>query len=281
MTEPDADALAELDEAIAAHWLWLRGEGIPTPVHDDDDGSGTRLRPDEPPKELLARLGPIEAMLALEQAKATASDERAALPGAVLDSLCRLSRFRTNTLGLERIREDFERRRADSNGLLNKEAALVDLSLDAPHLAVVEKTFAELARKSGWVYGSLRKLRVALAKRARGYAKGGYHPDLQSAARAMFMSQWIEGRVVDLLIDIDRFRHETRGGPQSEPLGILGAPDAKALRRVQAECKRLVEDAGARDELVMKLFPATTRSEEPQRRAKDRIRKPTKRRKSA
>lgn len=99
MTGQDADAIAELDDAIAAHWLWLRGEGIPTPVHDDDT-SGSRLRPDDPPKELLARLGPIEAMLALEQAKAS-SNGQTALLGAVFDSLCRLSRFRNSTVGLE------------------------------------------------------------------------------------------------------------------------------------------------------------------------------------
>jgi hypothetical protein len=238
------------------------------------------LSPDEPPKELLARLGPVEAMLALEQAKAAGTGEQAACMGAVLDSLCRLSRFRNHTIGLERVREDFERRRADSNGLLQKEAALVDLSLDASHLAVVEKSFAELARKSGWIYGSLHKFRVALAKQARGYARGGFHPGLHGAARAMFMSQWIEGRVVDLLLDIDRFREETGGEPGSEPLGLPGVPDAKALRRVQAECKRLVKDAGASDELIVQLFPAS-HSEERKRRPKDRARKQTKRRKSA
>jgi hypothetical protein len=280
VTEPDADAIAELDDAIAAHWLWLRGEGIPTPEYDDDDGSGPRLRPGEPPKELLARLGPIEAMLALEQAKAFPKGEQAALMGAVFDSLCRLSRFRSNTVGLERVREDFESRRAESNGVLKKEEALVDLGLDASHLAVVEKSFAELAQKSGWVYGSLRKFRVALAKQARGYAKGGFHPGLHGAARAMFMSQWIEGRVVDLLLDIDRFREETRGGSGSEPRGFSGAPDAKTLRRVQSECRRLVKDTGASDELIVKLFPAS-HPEEPKRRPKDRVRKQIKRRKSA
>ena len=281
MTEPDVDAIAELDGAIAAHWLWLRGEGIPTPNHDDDDdGSGTRLRADEPPKEALARLGPIDAMLALERSKAFQKGEQAALMGAVLDSLCRLSRFRQNTVGLERVREDFESRRADSNGLLKKEEALVDLSFDGPHLQVIEKTFAELARKSGLVYGSLRKFRVDLAKRARGYAKGGFHPGLHGAARAMFMSQWIEGRVVDLLLDIERFREEIRGGRASEPLAFSAVPEARALRRVRTECKRLVKHGGADNELISKLFPASE-PEKQKARSKDRAQKPMKRRKSA
>ena len=96
----------------------------------------------------------------------------------------------------------------------------------------------------------------------------------------MFMSQWIEGRVVDLLLDIERFREETRGGSGSAPLGFSGVPEAKAIRRAQAECKRIVKDTGASDELIVKLFPAS-RSEEPKRRPKDRVRKQTKRRKSA
>jgi hypothetical protein len=280
MTAPDSDAIAELDGAIAAHWLWLRAEGIPTPVHDDDDGSGQRLRTDDPPKALLARLGPIEAMVVLEQAKIFSKSERSALIGAVLNSLCRLSAFRNAVVGLERVREDFERRRAEAKGPEQKDKALVELSLDASHLAVVEKSFAELVRRSGWVYGSLRKFRVALAKRAREYAKGGFEPGLHGVARAMFLSKWIEGRVVDLLVDIEWFREETRGGPGAELVVYSSTPDAKALRREQAECKRLVKDARASHALVLQLFPAS-HPDEPKRRPKDRVRKQIRRRKSA
>jgi hypothetical protein len=279
----DVDAITEVDDAIAAHWLWLRGEGIPTPGYDDDDESGARARP-EPPKELLARLGPIEAMLALEQARASIKGRHAALVGVVLHSLCRLSRFRISSVGLEQVREDFERRRAEGNGLARGEG--VDLSLDATHLAVVEKNLAEFAQRSAWVHDSLKRFRVALAKRARGYRRSGFHPDLHGLARAMFFSKWIEGRVVDLLLDIERFREETRGRGSSEPFDYWETPDAKTLRRVQAECRRLVQDSGASSTLILKLFPwaeleQPERRERPEQRSRDRIVKPTRRRKSA
>jgi len=276
---PEVDPVAELDDAIAAHWLWLRGEGIPTPGHDDEDASGARSRPEDPPRDLLARLGPSEAMLALEQAKASIKGGQAALIGAVLDSLCRLSRFRNSSLGLEQVRDDFERRRAEGNFWFERNDE-VDLSLDAAHLAVVEKNLAEFARRAGWVYGSLKNFRVALAKRARGYAKGGFHPGLHGAARALFLSKWIEGRVIDLLLDIDRFREETRGAAGAEPLGYWGMPDARTLRRALAECRRLVKDAGASSSLILTLFPST-QLEQPERRSAPRLRKQAKRRKSA
>ena len=286
----EVDAITELDDAIAAHWLWLRGEGIPTPGYDDDGESGARARPEEPPKELLARLGPIEAMLALEQAKASIKGRQAALIGVVLHSLCRLSRFRNSSVGLERVREDIERRRAESNGFVREQDSVVDLSLDATHLAVVEKNLGEFAQRSAWVHDSLQRFRVALAKRARGYRKGGFHPDLHGLARAMFLSKWIEGRVVDLLLDIERFREETRGANGSDPFGDIETPDAKTLRRVQAECRRLVQDPGASSSLILKLFPWSELEQperqqparqQPDRRSRDRIVKQTRRRKSA
>jgi hypothetical protein len=268
------NSLAALDEAIAAHWLWLRAEGIPTPVHDHDGaGSGTRLRPEEPPKELLARLGLIEALVKLEEAKAFATGERAELVGAVLESLCRLSSFRSSSLGLERVREDYERRRLAGDGPEGSNGAPIDLSLDASYLKIIETSFADLARNSGWIYSSLRKFRTALAKRARGFARGGFHPELQGVGRAMFLSWWLEGRVVDLLIDLERFVDETRGGPGSKSLGDAHLPEAKALRRAQAECIRRLKSGGASAELVLKLFPAS-QADEPERRAKRRVRKP-------
>lgn len=275
----EVDPVAELDNAIAAHWLWLRGKGIPTPGHDDDDGSGARSRPEDPPKDLLARLGPIEAMLALEQAKASINGEHSELIGVVLDSLCRLSRFRNSSVGLEAIREDFERRRADGNWWFDRKDEL-DLSLNVAELAVVEKNFAEFARSAGWVHGSLKSFRVALAKRARGYARGGFHPGLHGAARTLFLSQWIEGRIVDLLLDIERFREETRGRAGSERLGYWGTPDATTLRRAHEECRRLVKDSGASSSLILTLFPSS-QLEQPERRSAPRLRKQTRRRKSA
>lgn len=277
MPAPESDAIAELDDAIAAHWLWLRGEGIPTPVHDDDgSGSGTRLRSDEPPKELLARLGLIEALVKLEEAKAFSKGKQTELMGAVLESLCRLSSFRSSSVGLERVREDYERRRATGGGPEGANGASIDLSLDASLLKIVETSFAELARQSGWVHSSLRKFRTALAKRARGFARGGFHPELQNVGRAMFLSWWLEGRVVDLLIDLDRFRQETGGRPSSGPLSYSDVPEAKVIRRAQVECRQRVKNAGASLELLMKLFP----SAQPDLKAKQpkgRVRKPTKR----
>jgi hypothetical protein len=275
VSAPDTDAIAELDDTIAAHWLWLRTEGIPTPIHDEHDGSGsgTRLRADDPPKELLARLGLIEALIKLEEAKAFSNGKRAELIGAVLESLCRLSSFRSSSAGLERVREDYERRRQLGEGPEGANGAPIDLSLDASLLKIVEASFADLARQSGWVYSSLRKFRTALAKRARGFARGGFHPELQGVGRAMFLSWWLEGRVVDLLIDLDRFRHETGGRPNAELVSYSDVPDAKAIRRAQAECKRRVKDAGANPELVSKLFPAS-QSDVPSKRSKGRVRKP-------
>lgn len=259
MPTPDTDAIAELDDAIAAHWLWLRGEGIPTPVHDDHDGSGSgsRLRSDEPPKELLARLGLIEALVKLEEAKAFSKSKRTELIAAVLESLCRLSRFRSSSVGLERVREDFERRRALGEGPEGTNGAPVDLSIDASLLKIVETSFAELARQSGFIHSSLRTFRTALAKRARGFARKGFHPELQGVGRAMFLSWWIEGRVIDLLIDLDRFRQETGGRPSSGPLSYSDVPDAKAVRRAQVECRRRVENGGASSELIRELFPGS------------------------
>jgi hypothetical protein len=273
---PDTDAIAELDAAIAAHWLWLRGEGIPTPVHDDHDGSasGTRMRSEEPPKELLLRLGFIEALVKLEEAKAFSKGKRTELIAAVLESLCRLSGFRSSSVGLERVREDFERRRALGEGPEGSNGAPIDLSLDASLLKIVEAGFAELARQSGFIHASLRKFRTALAKRARGFARKGFHPELQGVGRAMFLSWWIEGRVIDLLIDLDRFRQETGGRPSSGPLSYSDVPDAKAVRRAQVECRRRVENGGASAELILELFPGS-QPEAPKRRPKGPIRKQT------
>lgn len=277
MPAPESDAIAELDDAIAAHWLWLRGEGIPTPVHDDDgSGSGTRLRSDEPPKELLARLGLIEALVKLEEAKAFSKGKQTELMGAVLESLCRLSSFRSSSVGLERVREDYERRRATGGGPEGANGASIDLSLDASLLKIVETSFAELARQSGWVHSSLRKFRTALAKRARGFARGGFHPELQNVGRAMFLSWWLEGRVVDLLIDLDRFRQETGGRPSSGPLSYSDVPEAKVIRRAQVECRQRVKNAGASLELLMKLFPSA-QPDLKVKQPKGRVRKPTKR----
>ena len=277
MPAPETDAIAELDDAIAAHWLWLRGEGIPTPVHDDDgSGSGTRLRSDEPPKELLARLGLIEALVKLEEAKAFSKGKRTELIGAVLESLCRLSSFRSSSVGLERVREDYERRRATGGVPEGTNGASIDLSLDASLLKLVETSFAELARQSGWVHSSLRKFRTSLAKRARAFARGGFHPELQNVGRAMFLSWWIEGRVVDLLIDLDRFRQETGGRPSSGPLSYSDVPEAKVIRRAQVECRQRVKNAGASSELLLKLFPSA-QPDLKAKRPKGRARKPTKR----
>jgi hypothetical protein len=275
---PETDAIAELDDAIAAHWLWLRGEGIPTPLHDEHDGSGsgTHLRSDDPPKELLARLGLIEALVKLEEAKAFAKGKRAELIGAVLESLCRLSSFRSSSVGLERVREDFERRRAAGGGLEGSNGASIDLSLDASLLKIVETSFAELARQSGWIHSSLRKFRTALAKRARGFARGGFHPELQNVGRAMFLSWWIEGRVVDLLIDLDRFRQETGGRPSSQLQSYSDVPEAKVIRRAQAECRLRVKNGGATADLMLKLFPAS-QPEVPVKRPKGEGRKSTRR----
>jgi hypothetical protein len=278
---PETDAIAELDDAIAAHWLWLRGEGIPTPVHDDDgSGSGMRLRSDEPPKELLARLGLIEALVKLEEAKAFSKGKQSELIGAVLESLCRLSSFRSSSVGLERVREDYERRRAAGEVSEGANGAPIDLTLDVSLLKIVETSFADLARQSSWVHASLKKFRTALAKRARGFARGGFHPELHSVGRAMFLSWWIEGRVVDLLIDLDRFRQETGGRPSAGPLSYSDVPEAKAIRRAQAECKQRVKNGGASSELIVELFPGS-QANAPVKRPKSGGRKPARRPKRA
>ena len=49
-----------------------------------------------------------------------------------------------------------------------------------------------------------------------------------------------------------------------------------AMRRAQAECKRRVKAAGAKPELVLKLFPAS-QSEVPAKRSKRRAGKQTRR----
>jgi len=234
----DAEELAELEAAIAAHCEVLKADGVKLPVSP----------------EQLHVIHLMELPL---------TGTRPPVARALITNLRALASLRTRATIREhraKDREDAERaaRNAepDHQSTARRRAKQVNLLMDSSQFERLAPTLRSLRSRSRGARKKLEAFGRALDARHRQFV----HNELAHASGAVLdraLTGWLSTRCAALEQELEFFLAEIEGPIAIEPTGHSGVADNKAWHRVRGEGLVMLEEAGVKPAERRALFPGT------------------------